>query len=145
MSYSLDVNLLLYSSDESSPFHSKALTFIEACSRRDEPLYLCYLVLTSYLRISTHPRIFTRPLTPDEALGNVLAIASLPQARLISERDGFLEIYRDATASAAVRANLVPDAHLAAVLRQHGVSTLYTSNVEDFRRVGFADARNPLV
>ena len=65
--------------------------------------------------------------------------------RLISEREGFLEIYREVTANAIVRANLVPDAHLASILRQHGVSTLYTSNVDDFRRIGFADARNPLI
>jgi uncharacterized protein len=144
MSYSIDVNLLLYSSDESSPFHGRALAFLESCSRRDEPLHLCYPTLMSYLRISTHPRIFTKPLTPDEALGNVRELASLPQVRLISEREGFLEIYREVTAKAIVRANLVPDAHLASILRQHGVSTLYTSNVDDFRRIGFSDARNPL-
>lgn len=145
MSYSLDVNLLLYGSDQSSPFHAKALAFLESCARRDEPLHLCYPTLLSYLRISTHPRIFTRPLTPDEALGNVRELASLPQVRLISERDGFLEIYREVTANTVVRANLVPDAHLASILRQHGVSTLYTSNVEDFRRIGFPDAHNPLL
>jgi predicted nucleic acid-binding protein len=65
--------------------------------------------------------------------------------RLISEREGFLDVYREMTANAIVRANLVPDAHLASILRQHGVSTLYTSNVDDLRRVGFPDARNPLL
>lgn len=144
MSYSLDVNLLLYGSDESSPFHTRARTFLESCAGRDEPLYLCYVTLMSYLRMSTHSRIFTNPLTPDEALDNVLRLARLPQTRLISERDGFFDIYRDVTAGVVVRANLVPDAHLASVLRQHGVSTLYTSNVDDFRRIGFPDARNPL-
>jgi len=145
MSYSIDVNLLLHGSDQSSPFHDKALAFLEACVRRDEPLHLSYPTLMSYLRIATHPRIFTRPLTPDEALANVRELASLPQVRLISEREGFLEIYREVTANVIVRANLVPDAHLATILRQHGVSTLYTSHVDDFRRIGFADARNPLV
>jgi predicted nucleic acid-binding protein len=98
----------------------------------------------SYLRTLTHPRIFTKPVTPDEALANVRELASLPQARLIAEREGFLEIYPEVTARAIVRANLVPDAHPASILRQHGVSTLYTSNVEDFRKIGFPDALNPL-
>jgi hypothetical protein len=31
------------------------------------------------------------------------------------------------------------------VLRQHGVATLYTSNVDDFAKFGFLDVRNPLV
>ena len=78
-------------------------------------------------------------------MANVQELAGLPQVRLIAEREGFLEIYREVTRRVPVRANLVPDAHLASILRQHGVSTLYTVNIEDFRKLGFPDARNPLV
>ena len=145
MSYSIDVNILLYGSDESSPFHSRAVTFLESCATRDEPIYLCYLTLMSYMRMATHPRIFTNPLTPNEALKNVDRLAKLPHVRLISERVGYLELYRDVTKNASVRANLVPDAHLASILRQHGVPTLYTNNVDDFKRFGSLDMRNPLL
>lgn len=145
MSYSLDVNLMLYGSDQSSKFHSRARAFLDSCSANDEPLYLCYLTLLAYVRMSTHPRIFTTPLTPQEALKNVQALADLPHVRLIAERDGFLEIYREVTKDVAVRANLVPDAHLASILRQHGVSTLYTTNVDDFRKLGVPDVRNPIL
>lgn len=41
-----------------------------------------------------------------------------------------------------VRGNLVPDAHLAALLREHGVRTLYTHH-RDFRRFDFRDVRDP--
>ena len=145
MSYSIDVNILLYGSDESSPFHTRALTFLDSCATRNEPIYLCYLTLMSYMRMATHPRIFTNPLTPNEALQNVDRLAGLPHVRLISERAGYLEIYRDATKDTSVRANLVPDAHLASILRQHGVLALYTNNVDDFKRFDFLDVRNPLV
>jgi hypothetical protein len=47
------------------------------------------------------------------------------------------------TKNVAVRANLVPDVHLASILRQHGIATRYTSNVDDFRKLGFPDVRNP--
>lgn len=144
MSYSLDVNLMLYSSDDSSPFHSRARDFLKACAGRDEPLFLCYLTLMSYIRISTHPRIFTNPLTPSEAMTNVETLATLPQTRLVAEREGFLELYKEVTKEVVVRANLVPDAHLWCILKQHGVSTLYTANVDDFRKLGCPDARNPL-
>lgn len=144
LSYSIDVNLLLYGSDESSASYAAAHAFLESCAKRDEPLYLCYLTLLAYLRMSTHPRIYTNPLTPEEALRNVERLTGLPQVRLISEREGFFEVYRDLTKDVSVRANLVPDAHLASLLRQHGVSTLYTSNVDDFRKLGFPDVRNPL-
>lgn len=144
MSYSVDVNILLYSSDTSSGFHERALEFMKSCAESSEPLFFAYLTLLSYVRISTHPRIFTNPLTPPEALANVEKLSDLPQVRLISERDGFLELYKESTHELTVRANLVPDAHLAALLRQHGVSTLYTNNVDDFSRFGFLEVRNPL-
>jgi uncharacterized protein len=41
-----------------------------------------------------------------------------------------------------VRGNLVPDAHLAALLRQHGIRTLYT-NDSDFRKFSFPDVQDP--
>jgi len=41
-----------------------------------------------------------------------------------------------------VRGNLVPDAHLAALLKQHGVRTLYTRDA-DFRKFPFLDVRDP--
>ncbi len=40
------------------------------------------------------------------------------------------------------RGNQVPDAHLAALSRQHGVATLYTSD-SDFRRFAFLKVVNP--
>ena len=99
----------------------------------------------SYMQMATHSRIFTNPLTPNEALKNVERLARLPHVRLISERVGYLELYRDVTKNASVRANLVPDAHLASILRQHGVPTLYTNNVDDFKRFGSLDVRHPLL
>ena len=144
MSYSIDVNVFLYASDTSSSLHTRAREFLESCARRDEPLYLCYLTLMSYVRMSTHPRIFTNPLTPNEAFQNVERLANLPHVRLISEGNGYLEVYREVTKAISVRANLVPDAHLASILRQHGVPTLYTNNVNDFQKFNFLDVRNPL-
>jgi hypothetical protein len=144
VSYSLDVNILLYSSDTSSPFHARARDFLASCAKREEPLFLCYLTLMSFLRMSTHPRIFTNPLTPKEALENVNRLARLPHTRLSSEKEGYLDTYGEVTKERVVRANLVPDAHLASVLKQHGVSTLYTRNVDDFKMFDFLDVRNPL-
>ena len=40
MSSTLDANLLLYASDEASPFHARAVTFLEQVARGPELLYL---------------------------------------------------------------------------------------------------------
>lgn len=144
MSYSIDTNVLLCASDESSPRYRAARRFLE--SRADDPDLFClaWPTLISYQRIATHPRIFARPLTPQEGLDNIEALAGLPRVRLLVEEDGFLEVYRQVTTAFAVRGNLVPDAHLAALLRQHGVRILYTIDA-DFRKFSFLELRDPLV
>ncbi len=142
MSYSVDVDVLLYASDSSSPNHSAALQFLESRSLEQELFCLAWPVIMAYLRISTHPRIFANPLSPRTALANVEALLALPQVRVLYEAEGFLETYKDVTAGLSVRGNLVPDAHLAALLRQHDVRTLYT-NDGDFRRFAFLEIRNP--
>lgn len=96
----------------------------------------------SYLRISTHPSIFSNPLPPDQALNNIESLLSLPHVRVLSEKKGFLSIYREVVSRFPVRGNLVPDAHLAALLRQHGVQRLYT-NDGDFKKFDFLDIQDP--
>lgn len=96
----------------------------------------------SYLRIATHSRIFSAPLSPDEALANIGALLALPHVRAVSELDGFLDAYRFVAGKTPVRGNLVPDAHLAAILFQHGVRTLY-SNDRDFRKFQSLELRDP--
>jgi uncharacterized protein len=60
----------------------------------------------------------------------------------LSLGDGFLETYPEITQGLVVRGNLVPDAHLAALLRQHDVRHLYTSDA-DFRRFAFLGVIDP--
>ena len=141
MSYSLDVNLLLYASDRSSNRHARARRFVESCAAGPEILCLTWPTLMSYLRIATHPRIFSAPLSPDEALGNITALIDLPHVRALSELDGFLDAYKHMTGEIPVRGNLVPDAHLATILFQHGIRTLYT-NDRDFRKFQSLDVRD---
>ena len=143
MSFALDTNLLLYASDARSPFHSPARSFLDSCLEGEEVFCLGWPTVMSYLRISTHPSVFESPLSPDEAMTNIEVLLENPHARFLAEEEGFWSIYRKLTAEVPTRGNLVPDAHLAALLRLHGVRTLYT-NDRDFQKFGFLDVRNPL-
>ena len=142
MSYSVDVNVLLCASDKSCDRHDAARRFLESCASGPELLCLSWPTLMSYLRIATHPMIFAAPLSPDEALGNVTALLSLPHVRAVSELEGFLDAYAHVVGDVAVRGNLVPDAHVATILFQHGVRTLY-SNDRDFRKFESLDVKDP--
>lgn len=142
MSYSLDANVLLFASDRTSDRHAAARDFLASCASSPEVLCLTWPTLMAYVRIATHPRIFAAPLTAEEALANVSALLALPQARVVSEQDGFMDAYLHVTAGTPVRGNLVPDAHVAAILFQNGVRTLY-SNDRDFRKFESLDVRDP--
>jgi uncharacterized protein len=143
MSFGIDVNILLYASDESSPFHDKAASFLNQCAAGREVFCLAWLTVMSYLRMATHPTLFGRPLSHDEAALNIEALMALPHCRVIGEEDGFWSAYRGVTGDVPTRGNLVPDAHLATVLAQHGVVTLHTHD-RDFRKFSFLDTRDPL-
>lgn len=143
MSYAIDVNILLYASDAESPVHERASEFLKQCVLGREVFCLAWVSLMSYMRMATHPAIFRHPLTHAEAARNVEALLAVPHCRVISEEEGFWDSYRGVTQEVPTRGNLVPDAHLAALLSQHGVLTLYTRD-RDFRKFGFLDVRDPL-
>jgi toxin-antitoxin system PIN domain toxin len=132
MSYSIDANVLLFASDRASTRHDAACAFLESCATSQDTLCLTWLTLMAYVRIATHPKIFSAPLAPEHALANVNALLSMPRTRVVTEQGDFMNAYRHVTAGLIVHGNLVPDAHVATILFQHGVRTLY-SHDRDFR------------
>ena len=144
MSFALDVNILLYASDAGGPYFEKAGAFVNSCMTGREVFYLGWPTVMSYMRMATHPSIFDRPLSPQEAMDNIETLMDLPHARFLSEGDGFWEAYRATTSEVPTRGNLVPDAHLAALLRHHGVKTIYTHD-RDFLKFSFLNVRDPLL
>lgn len=144
MSFSIDVNILLYASDQSSPLHQRAVSFLNKCATDRQVFCLAWQTLMAYLRMATHPAIFDRPMSQDEASANVDALLALPHCRVINEEESFWDDYREITAEVPTRGNLVPDAHLASVLRSHGVANLYTHD-RDFRKFDFLTVHDPLV
>ena len=144
MSFGIDVNILLYASDQSSHLHPKATTFLRQCAEGREVFCLAWLTLMSYLRMATHPSIFNHPLSHHEALVNLDTLLALPHCRVIGEEENFWTTYQNITAQVPTRGNLVPDVHLAAVLSDHGVTTLYTHD-KDFRKFEFLKVHDPLI
>lgn len=143
MSYSLDANILLYASDESSEWHAAAKTFVEARANDPDILCLTWPVLMAYQRIATHPAIFAKPLSPRTAWNNVMQLISLPRARVVTETETFGDDYRETAEQTTATGNLVPDAHVATILREHGVRRIYTADT-DFRKFEFLEVINPL-
>jgi toxin-antitoxin system PIN domain toxin len=143
MSYSVDANILLYASNTEAPEYKKALAFLEDRSRDADLMCLTWPALMAYHRMATHPAIFRQPLDPNEAWKNIQSLLALPRVRVIGEEDGFAELYLDLTSDLNIRGNLVPDGHIATILRQHGVGRIYTAD-SDYRKFAFLEVINPL-
>lgn len=143
MSFGIDVNILLYASDRASPLHARASAFLQGCAEGREVFCIAWITAMSYLRMATHASIFAAPLSPEQACSNLEALLNLPHCRPLGEEPEFWASFRQVTHSVPPRGNLVPDAHLATVLRQHGVARLYTHD-RDFRKFDFLEAIDPL-
>lgn len=141
MSATIDANVLIYASDSRAERHDRAAALVRQLAQGPEILYLFWPVLLGYLRIVTHPAILTNPLSPSAAIGNVEALLDRPHVRAPGELDGFWRIFRS-TAGDRPRGNEIPDAHVAALMRQHGVRVIHT-NDRDFRRFDGIEARDP--
>lgn len=141
MSTTVDANILVYASNADDPLHDRAIALLERLAAGPDIVYLFWPVVLGYLRIVTHPGILGSPLSPAIAMTNVEALLDRPHVRTPGEADGFWPIFR-ATAGPRPRGNDVPDAHLAALMRQHGVRSIWTRD-RDFRRFDGIEATDP--
>jgi uncharacterized protein len=141
MSVTLDANVLVYASNRDEPLHERALALVTKLAAGPDIVYLFWPTLLGYLRIVTHPSILPRPMSPREAERNVEALIDRPHVRTPGEEEGFWKLYRTAAGDHA-RGNDVPDAHLVALMRQHGVRLIHTRD-RGFRRFDGIEARDP--
>jgi uncharacterized protein len=142
LSLTLDANVLLYASDETSEHHVRARAFLDSVAAGDDLVYLFWPTVMAYLRIATHPAIFERPLPPADATANIDRLLGLPHVQTAGERERFWPSFRRAARAADARANLVPDAHVVALMIENGVRTIWTRD-RDYRRFSEIESRDP--
>lgn len=142
MSVTVDANLLLYASDASSPRQSAARVLLGELAAGPELVYLFWPVAMAYLRIATHASVFDSPLSPAAARANLDALIGRPHVRTPGENADFWQTFQDVAGGDVVRGNLVTDAHIAALMRVHGVRDVWTAD-RDFRRFPGIVARDP--
>lgn len=142
MSFAIDANLLLYASDRGSPLHSRAVALIDEIAMGAELVYLFWPTAMAYLRIATHPAIFDRPLSHADARANLDALLDLPHVRVVGEGETFWRRFAEVADDVAPTGNLVPDAHLVALMLENGVRTIWTRD-RDYRKFTGIRVRDP--
>jgi uncharacterized protein len=130
-----DVSVLVAASRSDHPHHATARAWLEQAlinAGQGTPLTLQPMVIASFLRLVTHPKIFIQPTPMSEALRFVDALLSAPgveQPALAAEWPQFRKLCADK----ALAANDVPDAWLAAAVIHQGEHVI--SFDADFKRL----------
>jgi uncharacterized protein len=142
MSQTVDTNVLVYATHTGSPFHDRARALVEYLVAGPSLVYVLWPAVLGYLRIVTHPNILRSPLSGDEAMSNVEALIAPSHMRVAGEGNDFWASFRTVAADVKPRGNLVPDAHLVALMRGYGVSTIW-SHDRDFRKFRGITVKDP--
>jgi hypothetical protein len=138
----LDANLLLYATDERSPRHQAARSWLEAQLSGEETIAFAWVVLLAFVRLSTNPVVFRRPLSPQRAFDVVDRWLGQPGAVVIHPGDRHSVVVRELLGRLGTAGNLVNDAHLAALAIEHGAEL--NSCDADFSRFSGLRWSNPL-
>lgn len=138
----VDANLLLYAYHPRAEVHGAAKAWLESILSGTEPVRIAWLTLWAFLRISTNPRVFDRPLLPTEAAAVVSSWLNRTVAEVLEPGERYWTILQGLLDGDQVKGPLVMDAALAALAIEHGV-TLHTTD-GDFSRFAGLKWRNPL-
>jgi hypothetical protein len=138
----VDATIPLYAEDNLSERHEAARSWWDAQLSGSEPLALCWPVLTAFIRIGTNARLHRRPLTLREAVDRVQSWLEQPCVRIVIPTDQHWPLFQRMLQAGNATANLVSDAHLAALAAEHNC-TLASTDL-DFARFKGLKWMNPL-
>jgi len=128
----VDANILLYAEDSLSLLHQQARVWWDHQLSQSGPVCLCWPVLSAFIRIGTNPRVFEHPLSLEQALARVQSWLDQPCTRVIRPTEQHWTIFQMMLKDGQAVANLVTDAHLAALAIEHGCDLASTDS--DFAR-----------
>jgi len=137
-----DINILVYAFRTDAPSHSNYHQWLEELINSDQAYAISDLVLSGFLRVVTHPRVFNPPSDLASALAFIPVIRNQPNAVNISPGPRHWEIFTRLCQTAGVKGNLVPDAYLAALAIESGSEWITTDR--DYSRFPQLKWRHPI-
>jgi uncharacterized protein len=138
----VDANLLLYAVNKKDARHGVALDWLDEQLNGDRRVALPWPSLGAFLRISTHPRAWPRPLSQSAAWSVVEDWLSAPAAWVPNPEARYPVILAGLMARHEPTGNLVPDAMLVALAIEHGLTVCSADS--DFARFDEITWTNPV-
>lgn len=138
----VDTNFLVYARRTGAIHHTEAKRLLAELSEGLRPWAIPWPCVYEFLRVVTHPRVFKPPTPLGTALEELDRLFDAPAITLLGERSGHRAHLRHMLQSGRASGNVVHDAHIAALLREHGVREFWTTD-KDFHRFPGIPVRNP--
>lgn len=128
----VDLNVLLYATDETSANHLPAREWLERAMSSSETVGIPTAVAVGYIRLTTSPRVMAAPLDVATSLGVVAGWYGRSNVTAPQPTPRHYDLLRQLLGPTGTAGNLVSDAHLAALALEHGAE-LYSFD-RDFGR-----------
>lgn len=139
----IDTNILLHAVNRESAESARTTAFIRNLPRQPEWWAVSWNILYEFLRVSTHPRVFTKPLSLQEAWAFINALLESPNSMLLSETGLHAEVLAESMEETPrLSGNILHDFHTAVLMREHGISEIVTFD-RDFRTFPWITIREP--
>ncbi len=138
----LDVNILVHAHRLDSDRNPELRKWLENETNKEGPWALSEIVLSGFLRIVTHRRIFKTPTPLEVAIKFIDSLVSRPNCILVKPGDRHWEIFMNLCKKSQATGNLIPDAYLAALAIESGCVWVTTDS--DFARFPSLKWINPL-
>jgi hypothetical protein len=129
----IDTNVLIYAHRGEVPLHGVALAKLKSIAEGGLPWALPVFCIGEFVRVVTHPRVFSPPTSLELALDFLERLLASPGARLLVPSASFASMFGETCRQAGARGNLVFDAQVVALCREHGVDRILTED-RDFAR-----------
>ena len=128
----VDTSVLLPAITPSLPQHEAARKALESSINSDRPVGLCWVVVNAFLRITTKPGLFGKPLRIEEAWELVERWLEHENVRIVQESEDHARLWSELLHHAGAGGDLTTDAWIAAIALAHGASVLTLDS--DFAR-----------
>lgn len=138
----VDANLLLYAANQSAPEHEAARTWLDGHLNGSARVGLPWPSLLAFVRIAANPLVLRHPVSTAAAWRQVEQWLACEPAWIPSPGPGHQSILAPLLAASWMTSRLVPDAHLAALAIEHGLTLCSTDG--DFARFESLTWQNPL-
>lgn len=140
----IDTNILIYARREETLYHREAKELLKNLAEGEELWAIPWPCIYEFLRVVTHPKIFDPPTLLDMAIEDIGSLIESPSIVLLGEGVDHFTHLRHMVSSGRTIGNLAHDAHIAALIREHGIDELWTTD-KDFTRFPDIRIRNPFI